>query len=47
MVTWQDEPSVIDHGDITKVQFSTHYINTISKYLNGPPPVSGLDRTSV
>ena len=35
---WEDDPSVIDLGDITKVQFDTPYINTISKYLEGPPP---------
>ena len=35
---WDDDPSVIDLGDITEVQFDTPYINTISKYLEGPPP---------
>ena len=45
--TWDDEPSVIDYADITKVQFDTPYINTITKYLKGPPPGSGLDPASV
>lgn len=35
---WDEEPSVIDFEDITKVQFDTPYINTISKYLKGPTP---------
>jgi hypothetical protein len=33
MGSWEDEPSVIDHADITKIQFDTPYINTITKYL--------------
>lgn len=35
---WDDEPTPIDYQDVTKVQFDTPYINTISKYLKGPPP---------
>ncbi len=34
---WDDEPCVIDYDDITKIQFDTPYINTLSKYLKGTP----------
>ena len=44
---WYDEPSVIAHGDITQVQFDTPYINTITRYLEQPPPGYGLDPASV
>ena len=43
MGTWDDEPSVIDYGDITKVQFDTPYINTMSRYLKRPPPEPELE----
>ena len=33
--------AVIAHGDITKIQFDTPYINTISKYLKDPPTENG------
>jgi len=39
---WDDEPSVIGYGDITKVQFDTPYITTMTKYLKKPPPGYGL-----
>jgi len=32
---WDEEPCVIDYGDITKIQFDTPYINTLTKYLKG------------
>ena len=41
---WDDEPSVIAYGDITKIQFDTPYINTMSRYLKSPPP--GLELES-
>jgi hypothetical protein len=36
--TWDDEPCLIKYDDITKVQFDTPYINTLSKYLKEPTP---------
>jgi hypothetical protein len=30
---WDKEPCVIAYGDITKIQFDTPYINTLTKYL--------------
>jgi hypothetical protein len=38
---WDEEPCVIEYGDITKIQFDTPYINTISKYLKSLPPGNG------
>jgi len=35
---WYDGPSVVAFSDITKIQFDTPYINTISKYLKELPP---------
>ena len=35
---WDDEPCVIDYDDITKIQFDTPYLNTMSKYLRGSTP---------
>jgi hypothetical protein len=40
---WDDALSVINFGDITKVQFDTPYINTLSRYLRSPPPDLELD----
>ena len=34
---WDDEPVVVGLGDVTKIQFDTPYLNTLSKYLNGLP----------
>lgn len=36
---WDDEPVVVGIDAITKIQFDTPYINTLTKYLNGPPLV--------
>jgi hypothetical protein len=33
MGRWDDEPCIIAYGDITKIQFDTPYINTLTKYL--------------
>jgi hypothetical protein len=30
---WDKEPCIIAYGDITKIQFDTPYINTMTKYL--------------
>lgn len=35
---WDDQPTVIAFGDITKVQFDTPYINTLSRHLRSPRP---------
>ena len=43
--TWNDVPSIIAFTDITKIQFDTPYLNTITKYLKEPPPGYGLDPT--
>jgi hypothetical protein len=34
---WENTPSIIAYSDITKIQFDTPYINTITKYLKMPP----------
>ena len=36
MGRWDEEPCIIACGDITKIQFDTPYINTMSKYLREP-----------
>lgn len=41
MGRWDEEPWVIDYGDITKIQFDTPYINTYIKYLKGSPMENG------
>jgi hypothetical protein len=41
---WEDQPTVIAFGDITKVQFDTPYINTLSRHLKGPRPEEVLTR---
>jgi hypothetical protein len=33
MGRWDDEPCIIAYGDITKIQFDTPYIDTMTKYL--------------
>ena len=33
MGRWDEEPCIIAYGDITRIQFDTPYINTITKYL--------------
>jgi hypothetical protein len=33
---WDDAPHTIPFGEITKVQFETPYLQTFSKYLEGP-----------
>jgi hypothetical protein len=33
---WDDAPDTIPFGEITKVQFETPYVQTFSKYLEGP-----------
>ncbi len=38
---WDDEPSIISHGDITQIQFDTPYVNIMSKYLKDQPPTNG------
>ena len=38
---WEDEPSVIAYGEITKVQFDTPYINTFIKYLKQTHSTNG------
>ncbi len=43
--TWNDVPCVIAFSDITKIQFDTPYINTITKHLKEPPPGYGIDPT--
>jgi len=43
---WNDEPCIIAYNDITKIQFDTPYINTITKYLKKSPPGFGLDTAS-
>jgi hypothetical protein len=43
--TWNDVPSIIAFTDVTKIQFDTPYINTITKYLKVPPPGYGIDTT--
>ncbi len=43
---WNDEPCIIAYSDITKIQFDTPYINTITKYLKKSPPGFGLDTAS-
>ena len=44
MGAWYEVPSIIAFSDITQIQFDTPYINTITKYLEEPPPGYGLDR---
>ena len=44
--TWYDVPCIIAFSDITKIQFDTPYINTITKYLKKSPPVYGLGPAS-
>jgi hypothetical protein len=41
MGRWDEKPCVIDYGDITKIQFDTPYINTLTKYLKGSPMENG------
>lgn len=41
MGRWDDKPCVIDYGGITKIQFDTPYINTITKYLEASPTENG------
>lgn len=41
MGRWDEKPCVIDYGDITKIQFDTPYINTITKYLEDSPTENG------
>jgi hypothetical protein len=41
--TWKDVPCIIALTDITKIQFDTPYINTITKYLKKSPLGYGLD----
>jgi hypothetical protein len=36
---WDEKPDVISYETITKVQFDTPYINTLSKYLKKPEKV--------
>lgn len=38
---WDDKPCVIDYGDITKIQFDTPYISTLTKYLKDSPMENG------
>jgi hypothetical protein len=33
---WDDEPCVIDYDEITKIQFDSPYLSTMSKYFKGP-----------
>lgn len=38
---WDEQPCIVLYRDVTKVQFDTPYINTITKYLEGPPIEDG------
>ena len=35
MGKWDEKSCIIAYGDITKIQFDTPYINTMTKYLKG------------
>jgi hypothetical protein len=41
MGEWDEGPRIITYGDITRVQFDTPYINTMTKYLKGSPTGNG------
>jgi len=38
---WDKAPHAIPFGEITKVQFETPYVETFSRYLEGPCPQTG------
>ena len=46
MGSWDHKPCIIAFNDITKIQFDTPYINTISKYMKKSLPGFGLEPAS-
>lgn len=41
MGQWDDEPRIIAYNEVTKIQFDTPYINTLTRYLEDLPTKNG------